>query len=126
MKRMVTFAGATAVALALSAGTAYAHYCTNVSKNEGAGNAGILFVDVSTDFDVDPQRSTVKMNRQGQITGGFMDLHLDVNGDGTADFVLTDIYAHAGLPSGALLAAGCDQATETYVAFFPEACGPSA
>lgn len=123
MKRVVKFLGATAVILALSGGTAYAHYCTNVSKKDGAGVVGVLFADLSSgDFEVVPSKSTVKMNSQGQVTGGFMDVHVDFNGDGTADFVLTDVYAHTGLPSGALLAAGCDQATETYVPEFEEFC----
>ena len=123
MKRVAMFLGATAVMVALSGGTAYAHYCTNVSKKGGAGVVGVLFADLSSGrFEVVPSKTTVAMNKQQQITGGFMDLHVDVNGDGTADFVLTDIYAHAGLPSGALLAAGCSQATETYVPEFEEFC----
>lgn len=126
MKRMVKFAGATAVAVLMSSGTAYAHYCTNVSKAAGAGNAGVLFADLSSgDFTVVPELSTVKLNPQGGTTGGFMDLHVDLDGNGTADLVLTDVYAHAGLPSGALLAAGCGQATETNVPFFEEFCPPS-
>ena len=127
MKRIVKLAGASVAALALSAGPAYAHYCTNVSKAGGAGNVGILFADISSgDFTVVPESSTVRMNGQGQIAGGFMDIHVDVNGDGTADLVLTEVYAHAGLPSGALLAAGCGQATETNVPFFDEVCPPTA
>ena len=123
MKRVLKFLGATTVALALSSGTAYAHYCTNVSKKDGAGVAGVLFADLSSgEFEVVPSKSTVEMNKQGQITGGFMDVHVDFNGDGTADLVLPNIFAHAGLPSGALLAAGCGQATETYVPEFEEFC----
>jgi hypothetical protein len=127
LKRVVKFLGATAVILALSGGTAYAHYCTNASKKGGAGTAGVLFADLSSgEFEVVFSKTTVAMNKQGQITGGFMDMHIDFDGNGTADFVLTDVYAHAGLPSGALLAAGCDQATETYVPEFEEACPPPA
>ncbi|MFP5376633.1 MAG: hypothetical protein ACLGIO_07630 [Acidimicrobiia bacterium] len=126
MKRMLKLAGATAVASALFTGTAYAHYCTNVSKKDGAGNAGVLFADVSSgDFTVVPEKSTVKMNSQGQITGGFMTIHVDFDGNGTPDLVLEDVYAHTGLPSGALLAAGCGQATETNVPFFDEFCPPT-
>jgi hypothetical protein len=125
MRRMAKFLGATAVAVAMSGGTAYAHYCTNVSKSSGAGVAGVLFADVSEDFEVVLSKTTVAMNRQGQITGGFMDIHVDFNGDGTADAVLTDVYAHAGLPSKALLAAGCGQATETNIPDFEEFCPPA-
>lgn len=125
MRRMAKLLGTTAVMVAMSGGTAYAHYCTNVSKSSGAGVAGILFADVSEGFEVIPSKSTVKMNKQGQITGGFMDVHVDFDGDGTADAVLTDVYAHAGLPSGALLAAGCGQATETNVPDFEEFCPPA-
>lgn len=126
MKRMLKLAGATAVASALFTGTAYAHYCTNVSKKDGAGNAGVLFADVSSgDFTVVPEKSTVKMNSQGRITGGFLTLHIDVTGDGAHDIVFEDVYAQTGLPDGALLAAGCGQATETNIPFFPEACPPT-
>lgn len=123
MKRTIKFVGATAVAFTVFTGTAYAHYCTNVSKNDGAGNAGVLFADVSSgDFEVVPALSTVKLNQQGRITGGFMDIHVDFNGDGVADLELTDVYAQTGLPEKALLAAGCGQATETQVPFFADAC----
>ena len=124
--RMLKLAGATTVALGLFSGTAYAHYCTNVSKADGAGNAGVLFADISSgDFTPVPSKSTVRMNPQGQVAGGFMDLHVDVNGDGTADITFSDVYAHTGLPDKALLAAGCGQATETNIPFFPEACPPA-
>jgi hypothetical protein len=122
-RRMTTVLVATVAALALFSGTAFAHYCTNASKRAGAGNAGVVFIDVSTgDGEIDWSKSTIKLNKQGQVAGGFMDLHLDFNGDGAADMVLTGIYAHAGLPPGALLAAGCGQATETVVPFFEEHC----
>ena len=127
MRRMLKLAGATAVVLGLSTGTAYAHYCTNVSKKSGAGNVGVLFADVSSgDFTVVPSKSTVKLNGQGQVTGGFMDIHVDTDGDGTGDFVFTDVYAHAGLPDAALLAAGCGKATETNIPFFEQYCPPAA
>lgn len=126
MKRAIKFSGATAVAFVLFTGTAYAHYCTNVSKKDGAGNAGVLFADVSSgDFELVPALTTVKLNRQGQVTGGFMDIYVDFNGDGSAELVLNDVYAHASLPSGALLAAGCGQATETNIPFFDEYCPPT-
>lgn len=126
MKRIIEFSAATAVAFVLFTGTAYAHYCTNVSKKDGAGNAGVLFADVSSgDFELVPSLTTVKLNRQGQVTGGFMDIHVDFNGDGSAELVLGDVYAHAGLPSHALLAAGCGRATETNIPFFDEYCPPS-
>ena len=129
MKRMLKFAGATAVALGLLTGTAYAHYCTNVSKRDGAGNVGVLFADISSgDFTPVFEKSTVTVNPQGQVAGGFMDIAIDVNGDGTADFVLTDVFAHAGLPASALLAAGCGQAVETNVPAIEgvEICPPTA
>lgn len=126
MKRMLKFVGATTVAIGLFSGTAYAHYCTNVSKKDGAGNVGVLFADLSTgDFTVVPAKSTVRMNAQGAVTGGFMDIHVDFDGDGTADLVLTDVFAHTGLPTKALLAAGCGKAVETNVPVFPEVCPPT-
>ena len=126
MRRVVKFSAATVVAFLLFTGTAYAHYCTNVSKKDGAGNAGVVFADVSSgDFELVPEFTTVKLNRQGQVTGGFMDIYVDFNGDGSAELVLGDVYAHASLPSDALLAAGCGRATETNIPFFDEYCPPS-
>ena len=122
LKQRVTTVGlATLAVLLLFSGTAFAHYCTNVSKNAAAGSAGTVFFNAVTE-EPDLSKSDVRMNKQGQLTGGFYDLLVDFNGDGTADVTLTDIYAHAGLPHGALLAAGCGQATETYVPFFEETC----
>lgn len=124
---MLKLAGATTVALGLFTGPAYAHYCTNVSKAQGAGNVGVLFADISSgDFTPVPSKSTVKMNPQGQIAGGFMDIHVDVNGDGDADLVFTEVFAHVGLPDKALLAAGCGQAVETQIPFFEGNCPPGA
>jgi hypothetical protein len=126
MGHLLKLGGATVVALMLFSGTAYAHYCTNVSKRDGAGNVGVLFADVSSgDFELVPELTTVKLNRQGQITGGFMDIYVDLDGDGSEDLVFADVYAHTGLPAKALLAAGCGQATETNVPFFDEYCPPS-
>lgn len=123
-RRMMTIAVAAVTALMMLSGTALAHYCTNVSKKDGAGNAGVLFADVSEGFRVVEELSTVKVNRQGHVTGGFMDIAVDIDSDGEADFVFTDVYAHAGLPEKALLAAGCGQAVETQIPFFEESCPP--
>jgi hypothetical protein len=120
-QRITTVGLATVAALLLFSGTAFAHYCTNVSKNAEAGSAGTVFLD-ATAGEVDITKSDVRLNKQGQVTGGFYDLLVDVNSDGTGDFTMRSIYAHAGLPAGALLAAGCEQATETYVPFFEETC----
>ena len=121
--RALTVALASVATLVLFAGAAFAHYCSNASKPAGNGSAGVLFADVSSDFEVVPELSTVQLNGRGNIIGGgFMDLHVDFDGDGTADMVLPDVFAHAGLPPKALLAAGCGQGVETYVPFFEEAC----
>lgn len=116
-RRMTTVGLATMAVLLLFSGTAFAHYCTNVSKKAGAGSAGVLFIDATTDEIVESM-TTAKINKNGQITGGFYDVHVDTDADGDADWVFADLYAHAGLPVGALLAAGCGQATETQLAMF--------
>lgn len=122
-RRVTTIVVAAMTVLMMFSGTALAHYCTNVSKKEGAGNAGVLFADLSTgDFEVVPALTTVKMNKEGHITGGFMDIHVDLDGDGTADMVFTEVFANAGLPENALLAAGCGQAVETQIPFFDNHC----
>ncbi len=126
-RRITTVAIATLTVLMLFGGTAFAHYCTNVSKKAGAGNAGALVFVLDgwedEEPDVDFARTTVKMNKRGQVTGGFMDIVLTFT-DGTPDMVLADLYAHAGLPHHALLAAGCGRATETQLPFFEEYCPP--
>ena len=47
-RRMITVGLATMAVLLLFSGTAFAHYCTNASKQAGAGSAGVLFIDISS------------------------------------------------------------------------------
>ena len=116
-RRMTTIGLATVAVLLLLSGTAFAHYCTNVSKTAAAGNAGVLFIDGPSD-EIVASKTTAKITKSGQIAGGFYDVQVDFNGDGTADFTASGVYAHASLPVGALVAAGCGQATETQLAMF--------
>ena len=120
-RRMITVGLATMAVLLLFTGTAFAHYCTNVSKKASAGNAGVLLIEVDPETDQDSinmDLTTARLTKTGQISGGFYDVHVDFTGDGVADFVANGVYAHAGLPEGALAAAGCGQATETQLAMF--------
>lgn len=81
------------VALLLSlivASTAFASFCGVDSKPSGAGQKVVLWVDLSTT----PETVTVLAgaNAAGKFTGGFADVNLDFDGDGTADCVINDTF----------------------------------
>jgi hypothetical protein len=124
MRRLLTIAVLVFGMIGVAAGPAFAHYCANVSKKSGAGNAGVLFITIIDEFndEVDEEKTTIKLNRQGRITGGFIDIHVDLDANGTADFVFQEVFAQASLPHQALLAAGCGKAIETNIPFFLEYC----
>ena len=80
-----------AILLSLAvAGTALGAFCTSESKQDGAGQKVVLWVDLSTT----PETVTVLAgaNAAGKLTGGFADVNLDFNGDGTADCVINDTF----------------------------------
>ena len=118
VKRVLLVTSATVAFLALFAGTALAHYCSNASKPSGNGSAGwVLF---GPDFG-EPLDGEIKLNKNGNIVGGgFFDISIDFTGDGQADLTVPDVFAHAGLPPSALGAAGCEKGVETYVEEFAE------
>ena len=98
---------ATAVTVAV-AGSAYANECVNANKPDGAGNFGDVVFDVTTGA------LTLPTNPGGQVAGGFADVYLDFDGDGTGDvLIIDDTFASAGvLPAGAHAAAGPGQGVD--------------
>ena len=83
--RIFTATAATALALAVGSGSAFAHYCTNVSKQAGAGSMGTYNVVTET---------FTPAKRGG---GAFMTIT-----DGRS--FSYDVFAHRTLPDGALAA----------------------
>ena len=95
MKRKTRIASTlAAAALALSIGTssAFAHYCTNASKQAGAGSVGTY--NVVTETFTPSKRLHPRF--PNKVNGGFVTFT-----DGTHTF---DIYMHQTLPEGALAA----------------------
>ena len=90
MRRQI-LAVPTAVLLSLAvAGTALGAFCTSESKRDGAGQKMVLWVDLSLDPPV--QTIVEGANAAGRFTGGFADVYLDFNGDGTADCFINDTF----------------------------------
>lgn len=72
-------AGAGLLTLAM-AGTALGAHCVNESKKDGAGEHGIVIVNVVTGA-----VTFQGLNAGGKLPGGFADVYLDFNGDGVGD-----------------------------------------
>ena len=89
MRRLVSIPIAALMSL-LIVSTAFASFCGNESKKDGAGQHAVLLVDLS----VVPETVTVLSgtNAAGKITGGFVDVWLDFNGDGTGECLINDTY----------------------------------
>jgi len=71
--------------LALGGGEALATICINAAKPNGAGNIGNVVINAATG-----QPSSIPTNPGGQVAGGFVDVYLDVNSDGSGDVLLAD------------------------------------
>jgi hypothetical protein len=78
MKKFLIVAMATAALMVLAAGPAFAAHCVNLSKPAGAGGGVIVLVDVSGPTEV----VTVSGH------GGYADVWLDFDGDGTGDLLV--------------------------------------
>ena len=74
----------------LVSSTALAAFCSVQSKPEGAGQRMVLWVDLS----VSPPVQTIVEggNAAGKFTGGFADVYLDFDGDGTAECFIDDTF----------------------------------
>jgi hypothetical protein len=122
LRRLALAVGAFALGLPilLQPAQALAAHCVNESKPDGAGYVGDVIVDASTG-----EVTSIPTNPGGQPAGGFVDVYLDLDGDGSGDllvaddtFVLNNGQPSAGeapgiddgdesvLPDGALNAAG--------------------
>ncbi len=66
---------------------ALASECVVVNKPDGAGNFGDIIVNVS---EPGPPVVTYPTNPGGQTAGGFVDVWLDFDGDGTGDQQIQD------------------------------------
>ncbi len=113
IRRAATVAAATGGALALSTGTAAAHYCINESVEGKAGEAYALF---SSDFELIELGGGLRLQGDIVVGSGLADIYID-DGDGKLDaddWLLADnLFVHTGLPLSALTAAGCEQGVGT-------------
>jgi hypothetical protein len=89
MRRLVSIPIAVLMSM-LIAGTALAAFCGNESKQSGAGQHAVLLVNLATT----PETVTILSgaNAAGKVTGGFVDVQLDFNGDGIGDCLIDDTY----------------------------------
>lgn len=80
MRRALLVAMVTAALLVFTAGPAFATHCVNLSKADGAGNHTTVVVDATTE-------EVVSISG---LNGGFADVWLDVDGDGTGDLLVAE------------------------------------
>ncbi len=86
MRSMLARAALAASALSvIVAGQALAAECINASKKADAGQKVTVLVDVATD-----EVSFTGANAAGRLPGGFADVWLDFDGDGTGDLKVLD------------------------------------
>ena len=90
MRRLVSVPAAVLLSLLITS-TALASFCGNESKPEGAGQHTVLWIAFTA---AGPPTVTILEggNANGKVTGGFVDVHLDFDDDGTADCVINDTY----------------------------------
>jgi hypothetical protein len=85
MRRLFTSMGGAVLLTLVLAGTALGAHCQNESKQADAGQHVVVTINVLTGevtFD--------GMNAAGRLVGGFADLWLDLDGDGTGDVLACD------------------------------------
>ena len=84
MQRVVrSFAAASMLSLVV-AGTALGSHCINESKQSGAGQKASVIINTATGA------VAFQGLHNGRLTGGFIDVWLDVNGDGAGDVLACD------------------------------------
>lgn len=82
MRRKISVFALASALFVVSAAPAYAAHCTNRSKPDGAGSHGFIVVDAATD--------EIVFASEGALQGGFVDVFVDVTGDGVGDFLAVD------------------------------------
>jgi hypothetical protein len=89
MRRIVALPLALLMCLVV-AGSAFAAFCGVDSKptDKGAGQKLVLWVDLAAGT----QTALAGTNANGKWTGGFADVHLDFDGDGTAECFIEDTF----------------------------------
>lgn len=87
MRRLVSLPIAVLLSL-LMAGTALASFCGNDSKPGGAGQKAVLWVNIAAETVTVVEGA----NRGGRLTGGFVDVYLDFDGNGSAECFIDDTY----------------------------------
>src|SRR5215210_4740241 len=85
MRRLFFSVGGALALSILMVGTALGAHCRNESKAAGAGQHVSVIIDASTGAP-----TFTGTNAHGMLRGGFADIWLDVNGDGTGDQLLCD------------------------------------
>ena len=86
MRRLVSIPIALLMSL-LIVSTAFAAFCGNESKPQGSGQHSTQFVNLVTG-----EITIEGGNAAGKVIGGFVDVYLDVDGDGTDDCFINDTY----------------------------------
>ena len=102
--RVTTTVGVTC-ALMLTAGPAFAHDCTNSSKQVGAGSVAHGYFTTYVDADgtilgEDEEYVGMRLNPQGRPEGGWFTIHLLVSIDGAEpfEFAVHDVLIRNDLP----------------------------
>lgn len=87
MRRLVSLPSGVLLSL-LVASTAFASFCGNESKQGGAGQFATLWIDFAHQTAVITDGGA-EVNR---VRGGFIDVNLDFDGDGTSDCFIDDTF----------------------------------
>lgn len=84
MRRILFVGAVTAAFIAVTAVPAFAAHCINHSKPDDKGNHTNVIVDAAT------EEVTIVSTGNGNASGGFADVWLDLDGDGLGDVLLDE------------------------------------
>lgn len=102
MRRSFVLVALVAALMVMGAAPAFAAHCINQSKPDGAGQLTTVVVNVTNG-----EATFVGANPAGKPVGGFADVYLDFDGDGTGDLqVENDVFLVANHSSNANPAQG--------------------
>ncbi len=85
MRRLTTSLGAAVLLTLVLAGTALGAHCRNESKQGDAGQHVVVLINAVTG-----EVTFEGTNAAGRLVGGFADIWLDLDGDGTGDVLACD------------------------------------